>query len=163
MKTRYRFATSLPLLALSSSVVVNDDGSLDTTFGDGDKVTTAFGPWTDRVFALSLQPDGKIVAGGDSDSGESSGTAFALARYNRDGSLDTDFGTGGKVRTDLPAGLGGTLHGLGIQRDGTIVAVGTVHLESDWGSIFELARYDPTGCCSPGLSQRTRSRVLDRE
>jgi uncharacterized delta-60 repeat protein len=123
----------------------NDDGSLDTTFGAGGKVTTAFGPWRDRVFALVLQSDGKVVAGGDTESGEYRGSAFALARYNRDGSLDTGFGVGGKVRTDLPAGRGGYLRSLGIQRDGTIVAVGMVDRENDWYSIFELARYDTTG------------------
>jgi uncharacterized delta-60 repeat protein len=122
----------------------NDDGSLDTTFGAGGKVTTAFGLWRDRVFALSLQPDGKIVAGGDTELGEYSGSAFALARYNRDGALDTSFGMGGKVRTDLPAGRG-YLRALGRQRDGTIVAVGSGRLENDWGSVFELARYNATG------------------
>ncbi len=130
----------------------NDDGSLDITFGAGGKVTTAFGPWRDRVFALSLQPDGKIVAGGDTESGEYSGSAFALARYNRDGSLDTSFGMGGKVRTDLPAGRWGYLRSLGIQRDGTIVAVGMVGIENDWVSVFELARYNTTGLLL-GMSQ----------
>jgi uncharacterized delta-60 repeat protein len=47
--------------------------------------------------ALALQPDGKLVAAGLSDNAEDSG--FALARYNSDGSLDSNFGTGGKVTT----------------------------------------------------------------
>ena len=122
----------------------NDDGSLDITFGAGGKVTTAFGPWRDRVFALSLQPDGKIVAGGDTESAEDRGSAFGLARYNRDGSLDTSFGIGGKVRTDLPAGRLAYLRSLGIQRDGKIVAVGMGEIENDWFSVFELARYNTT-------------------
>ena len=115
-------------------------------------MTTAFGPWRDRVFALSLQPDGKIVAGGDTESGEYGGSAFGLARYNRDGSLDTSFGIGGKVRTDLPAGRLAYLRSLGIQRDGTIVAVGMAGLENDWVSVFELARYNTTGLLL-GMSQ----------
>ena len=123
----------------------NDDGSLDTTFGASGKVTTSFGPWHARAFALSLQPDGKIVAGGDTYSADSLGSAFGLARYHRDGSLDTSFGNGGRVRSDLPAGLGGNLRSLGIQRDGTIVAVGMVGRGNDWYAIFELARYDTTG------------------
>jgi uncharacterized delta-60 repeat protein len=129
----------------------NDDGSLDITFGAGGKVTTAFGPWRDRVFALSLQPDGKIVAGGDTESGEYGGSAFGLARYNRDGSLDTSFGIDGKVRTDLPGHLA-HLRSLGIQRDGTIVAVGMKQLENDWFSIFQLARYNRAGLLL-GMSQ----------
>jgi uncharacterized delta-60 repeat protein len=130
----------------------NDDGSLDITFGAGGTVTTAFGPWRDRVFALSLQPDGKIVAGGETESREDGGSAFGLARYNQDGSLDTSFGMGGKVRTDLPAGRLAYLRSLGIQRDGTIVAVGMVGLENDWFSVFELARYNPAGLLL-GMSQ----------
>jgi uncharacterized delta-60 repeat protein len=123
----------------------NDDGSLDITFGADGTVTTAFGPWRDRVFALSLQPDGKIVAGGDTESGEDSGSAFALARYNRDGSLDTSFGVGGKVRTDQPAGRLSYLRSVGVQRDGTIVAVGMVGFENDWSSVFQFVRYNTTG------------------
>jgi uncharacterized delta-60 repeat protein len=130
----------------------NDDGSLDSTFGAGGKVTTAFGPWRDRVFALSLQPDGKIVAGGDTESREDGGSAFGLARYHRDGSLDTSFGFGGKVRTDVPAGRLAYLRSLGIQRDGTIVAVGVEQMENDWFSVFEVARYNPAGLLL-GMSQ----------
>lgn len=105
-------------------------------------MTTAFGPWSDRVFALSLQSDGKIVAGGDTESEKDRGSAFGLARYNRDGSLDASFGIGGKVRTDLPAGRLASLRSLGIQRDGKIVAVGMGSIENDWFSCFELARYN---------------------
>ena len=58
------------------------DGTLDTSFNStGPKpgtVTTDFGS-LDEVFALVLQPDGKLVAVGDSNAG---GPAdFALARY----------------------------------------------------------------------------------
>jgi uncharacterized delta-60 repeat protein len=123
----------------------NDDGSLDSTFGAGGRVTTAFGPWLDRVFALALQRDGKIVAGGFTNSGDYSGSAFGLARYHRDGSLDTSFGIGGKVRSELPEGRAAALSSLGIQRDGTIVAVGTASSEDGWSSDIELARYDTTG------------------
>ncbi len=45
----------------------NADGSLDTSFGDGGKVTTGFDPadvTDDRVAEIVLQPDGKIVAAG---------------------------------------------------------------------------------------------------
>jgi uncharacterized delta-60 repeat protein len=123
----------------------NDNGSLDTTFGSGGKVTTAFGPWRASIWAVSLQPDGKIVAGGVTQSAEYKGSTFALARYNRDGSLDTSFGIGGKVRTDLPPGREAYLRSLGIQRDGKIVAVGEGGWTDDYGSVFYLARYNTTG------------------
>src|SRR5688572_13217113 len=124
----------------------NADGSLDTMFGVGGKVTTAFGPWRDSVWALSLQPDGKIVAGGDTDSVEYAASGFALARYNRDGLLDTSFGIGGKVKTEAPPGRDAyNLRSLEIQSDGKVVAVGTGGIQNWYFSAFELARYNTTG------------------
>src|SRR5439155_1249387 len=72
-------------------------GGLDSTFGTGGKVTTSIGSVDDKAIALVLQPDGKLVAAGYSKGG--SNIAFALARYNADGSLDASFGTAGKVTT----------------------------------------------------------------
>ena len=45
------------------------------------------------------QADGKIVMAGGTF------TDFVLARFNADGSLDTGFGAGGKVTTDMGSGL----------------------------------------------------------
>jgi uncharacterized delta-60 repeat protein len=42
------------------------NGGLDTTFGSGGKVTTAFGNNQASIYALALQSDGKIVAVGTS-------------------------------------------------------------------------------------------------
>jgi uncharacterized delta-60 repeat protein len=86
-------------------VRLNPNGSLDTTFGGGTgEVFTAFAaassnPPSAIVYALALQSDGKIVATG-TGSVTQNGTVtngLAVARYNPDGSLDTAFGSGGKV------------------------------------------------------------------
>src|SRR5262249_28123526 len=42
----------------------NADGSLDTGFGNGGKVVTSFGAETDRIHAIAIQADGKIVVAG---------------------------------------------------------------------------------------------------
>src|SRR5438309_5026712 len=78
----------------------NSDGTLDTTFGIDGRVTTDFFGYGDFAYALAIQPDGKIVAAGTADliSGYSD---FALARYNKDGSLDQTFGSKGKITTDF--------------------------------------------------------------
>ena len=73
------------------------DGSLDRTFGADGKVISDFG-WR-GAFALTLQPDGKLVAAGAQDIGNR--PAFALGRYLPNGSLDPAFGVGGKVATDF--------------------------------------------------------------
>jgi uncharacterized delta-60 repeat protein len=76
----------------------NSDGSLDPSFGTGGKVITTFGG-TDQASAVILQPDGKIVVAGQTDTGVS--IDFALARYMPNGSLDGAFGIGGRVTDEL--------------------------------------------------------------
>lgn len=50
----------------------------------------------DVVYAVAIQADGKIVAGGNSINNNGN-SDFALVRYNGNGSLDTTFGTAGIV------------------------------------------------------------------
>jgi uncharacterized delta-60 repeat protein len=75
------------------------DGKLDPTFGEGGRVRTRF-PERSVARDVAIEPDGKILVAG------STGGDFALARYNRDGTLDASFGTDGLVMTPLgPAWL----------------------------------------------------------
>jgi uncharacterized delta-60 repeat protein len=57
----------------------NTDGTLDTSFGTNGIVTTDIGGLADGAYALAIQSDGKIVAGGWSNNGSDSD--FALVRY----------------------------------------------------------------------------------
>src|SRR5688500_17990677 len=112
-------------LALALTVLVVPalaaDGDLDLTFGIGGRVTTDFSGSFDAARALAIQFDGKIVAAGLASSGSNQGRDFGLSRYNRDGSLDTTFGIGGKVTTDF-SGRDDSANALAIQSDGRIVA-----------------------------------------
>src|SRR6266542_4476130 len=66
----------------------NSDGKLDTSFGGDGKVTTRFAAGSyDFASAVAIQPDGKVVAAGDSSSPFLYFDKFALARYNSDGKL----------------------------------------------------------------------------
>jgi uncharacterized delta-60 repeat protein len=114
----------------------NTDGSPDADFGVGGEVTTAFTGDASAAYALALQPDGKIVVAGTNDW---TGTGnFALARYDTDGSLDTDFGVEGKIITSVSENFS-EAYGLVVQSDGKIVAVGIADLD------FALARYNADG------------------
>src|SRR4051795_5332525 len=62
------------------------EGALDLTFGTGGTVTTDFDASNDLGNAVAIQPDGKIIVVGITDSG-GSGRNFALARYLTDGTL----------------------------------------------------------------------------
>ena len=113
----------------------HSDGSLDTSFGKGGKVVTDFFGDDDGQGIL-VQPDGKIVVVGEVFAGATSAD-FGLARYNSDGSLDTSFGDGGKVITDL--GGFDLASKVALQRDGKIVVVGEA------GPDFGVARYHRDG------------------
>ena len=70
--------------------------------------------------------------------GGATGSDFALARYNPDGSLDTTFSGDGKRTTNF--GGDDAANGVALQADGKIVAVGR-GLGLDGTSDFALARY----------------------
>jgi uncharacterized delta-60 repeat protein len=125
----------------------NGDGSLDTTFGSGGLVTTDFSGRDDEASASLLQADGKIVAAGRTTStvGTVQGS-FALARYNTDGSLDTTFGTAGRVITSFAADDASVVETLILQPDGKIVAGGGRFIIEEG---LRLARYNSDGSLDP--------------
>jgi uncharacterized delta-60 repeat protein len=125
----------------------NADGTLDASFGVAGMVITDFANAADYVHALALQSDGKIVAAGSSDSNGVSKTDFALARYNTDGTLDTSFGTGGKVITDF-VGASDSAQAIAIQGDGKIIAVGWAF--NGTNNDFAMARYNTDGTLDTG-------------
>ena len=112
----------------------NADGSLDASFDGDGKVTTDFDSRDDLAYAVAIQADGKIVAVG---AAVVTNSRFALVRYNPDGSLDSSFGAGGKVTTDV--GVYASAYAVAIQADGKIVAAGSGNLR------FSIARYNPNG------------------
>ena len=57
----------------------NSDGSIDSTFGNGGKVTTNFFNFNDVVSGIALQPDGNIVVGVIVATGTAE--TIAVARY----------------------------------------------------------------------------------
>lgn len=116
----------------------NSDGSLDSSFGIGGIVTTPIDGNNDRGTAGVLQPDGKIVVFGDYDAGGHD--QVFLLRYNPDGSIDTSFGTNGKVVTQI--GNYDGARDILLQPDGKIVITGGTNNPSPK---MYLARYDSNG------------------
>ena len=60
----------------------NPDGSLDTSFGTGAKVTTLFSSGAESANAVAFQSDGKIVAAGSASPAGPNFSVFALGRYD---------------------------------------------------------------------------------
>jgi uncharacterized delta-60 repeat protein len=118
------------------------DGGRDLAFGGVGSVTTAFGHGgcTALANAVVVQPDGKIVVAGVAGCA----VKFALARYERDGSLDRSFGGNGRVTTAVGgSACTSSAQALAIQGDGTLIAAG-------WSACsgvqaFALARYGADG------------------
>ncbi len=71
----------------------NRDGSLDTSFNRTGSMTIQVDK-SDSPTAVALQPDGKIVVGGEATS-NSGGGEFLVARVSGNGTLDATFGSKG--------------------------------------------------------------------
>ncbi len=126
------------------------DGDLDTTFGTGGVVTinmsTANGANdNDRATAILQQSDGKVVVAGYAYNGTN--MDFALARVDEDGVLDSSFGSGGKVLTNISqaaatANRNDYIQAVIQQSDNQLVAVGYSYVSGSNLNDFAIARYD---------------------
>src|SRR5439155_9477969 len=86
---------------------LNTDGSLDSSF-----VTTSAGDES-ILYAMALQPDNRILVGGNFGSGHA-----MLLRVNADGGLDSTFSWG-------TAGGASDVFSLGVQSDGKVLVGGS--------------------------------------
>ena len=111
------------------------NGDLDNTFSGDGKLTTNLGAM-EGVNSIAIQSDGKIVAAGYS------GSDFFIARYNSNGSLDTDFGATGVVVTDTGSS-DESLESVVLQSDGKIVAAG--YIDNAGIYLMAVARYNTDG------------------
>ena len=115
------------------------------TFGTGGTLMTDLSRSTDLANAVAIQSDGKLVVVGQTyKNNDYSNEDFAVTRYNTDGTLDTTFGAGGRVRTDFP-GLAAVPSSVVIQRDGKIVVAGGAFPLFTFLGNFEVVRYNPNG------------------
>lgn len=115
------------------------NGTLDITFGVNGKMVSDFLDYRISLNAVLVQQDGKIIVGGlmSKDSSSLLSHSF-LARYTCNGTLDPDFGSGGKV---IIEGIG--FSSLALQSDGSIIAAGYSY--TDFKSDFVLLRYEENG------------------
>lgn len=101
---------------------LNSDGSLDTNFNPGLGAVGTLGTGIDGdsdpfVFAIGLQPDGKIVITGNFTN-YNGVNLNGICRLNSDGSLDTNFNVGGGFNTETWG------RSLLVQSNGQIIATG---------------------------------------
>jgi uncharacterized delta-60 repeat protein len=122
----------------NGSIVVaryNPDGSLDPTF-DGDGTVTVPGSFVE-IQGAALQPDGRIVIAGTSQTGGLQTRNFALVRLLPDGALDGSFDGDGIVVSDFAGVESG--YSVIVLGDGRLVLAGSR------GTDVAVARYLPDG------------------
>ena len=127
---------------------LNPDGTLDTNFVTS---VTSGGPFP-NVYALALQPDGRILVGGNFGlvNGESRN---GIARLNADGTLDTAFnpGTGTGYYRDV--------YSVAVQADGKILLGGNFR-KIDGHDRGDLARLHPDGRLDLEFTAGTSGRAV---
>ena len=144
----YYAALILAFLAASETVLAGSS-DLDRTFGGDGKVTTTMGVGAAEIQKIVIQPDGKVIAVGYAQNTGSSVRQFALSRYRPDGSLDTTFGSGGRVFTTI-AGGDAYANDVAIQPNGRIVVVGMIDSGSRYSSA--VVRYNANGSLDTSFS-----------
>lgn len=138
----------------------NTDGTVDTTFGtNGVAMLAPTWPspycWSSnpyyrvRMRALTLQPDGKIVAAGEHF--WCGGDRITVARLNTDGTFDTGFGTGGQT-LDLSGQQYGYSVAVWLEGDKIVVGGGGWTLQG--GGIVQRFNADGTLDASYGTNGR---------
>ncbi len=144
-------------LALGCSAASARDGDLITSFGTAGVerlqfnggIPTTIGTSAQGLFAIAVQPDGKIVINASAQS-TSTNVDFGVFRLNANGTRDTNFGTGAGGDVIIPFDLGGTNEDLGgsvaLDAIGNILVGGTVAGEpTQHGSDCGIARLTPAG------------------
>ena len=122
---------------------INENGTLDQTF-DGDGIVK-----TDMLIgsavanAITLQPDGKIIAAGQVFNEATFFWEIGVARYNSDGSLDETWDEDGVAFTPEP-NVNFTINAVAIQPDKKVV-VGGYSGTAPSNNLYSLARYDSKG------------------
>jgi uncharacterized delta-60 repeat protein len=130
------------------------NGSPDLTFAGGNILFTDFYSSEDVARAIVIQSDGRIVAGGEI---QRNSRDFGLVRYNTNGTLDSTFGTHGKVVTDIASESGDFCYELllrpvpfSLTGEEQIIAAGNRYLSSN-NSSGVMVCYQSDGLLNPSF------------
>ena len=88
---------SLPMCRINYDFALiryNTNGSLDDTYGNKGVVLTDIRKGNDLASAIIVLADGSMIAGGNSNSGNTND--YALIKYDKNGKIDPGFGAGNK-------------------------------------------------------------------
>jgi uncharacterized delta-60 repeat protein len=132
-------------------------GGLDTHFGSGGRVRVQFGVGTEpssEAFAGVVDRAGHLVATGNATNSQD-GLNLLIVRYLSNGALDSSFGFGGSVVTQVGLGPFPTSNGVGVttQPDGKLIVASSA--TDDFGfPAFALSRFTPSGALDDSFGAR---------
>jgi len=153
------FPLALALVGALAPSASAAPGQLDSSFGDGGRVTLNPGGFEGAYSDVAIQPDGKIVLAGFAfaNPGE---TDIAVTRLNANGSPDQSFGNGGTTLLNYsvaPPRTQDIANAVALQPDGKIVVAGA---SDDFEAVVRLTvtgtldtTFDPGGP-RPGFARR---------
>jgi uncharacterized delta-60 repeat protein len=136
--TAGRFSLNGSSLGDITMLRLTPTGAYDTSFAGTGRLYISSPATNEGLFAVAVQPDGRIVAAGES------GTDFLVMRLNSDGSPDTTFDTDGRVTTYM--GAPSQANGLVIRPNGKIMVAGLA------GANFAAASYNADGSLDTSFS-----------
>jgi len=134
------------------------NGRPDRTF-DGDGIQTAkFEPGLSdaSVSDIAVGPGNDVVVVGRATDFGGSYIDFAVARFEADGALDSDFSGDGRQTTAFSGESTDLALGVAIDSPGRIVAVGTSKFLACCGQRLVMARYTTDGELDPTFSEDGR-------
>ena len=129
---------------LFTAVCLLPNGTLDSSFANQGILTTDIGQYGDMCTSMALYPNGKFLLSGFSDEGYPTNNDYSIARYNKDGSLDSTFNSNGTKIIDL----GGTQelsYDCKIQSDGKILLTGQSRHNQNLFNDFTIVRLEADG------------------
>ena len=142
---------NLPTPAGGASGIVRftSSGQVDTSFAHNGRTGDSYDAQAGIYNAVAIQPDGKIVAVGQSDSIGGGNQDMLVSRFLPNGTLDPTFGNGGNVLIDF-FGSNDLANNVAIAPDGTIVVAGVAEntvgtVGNSTGAYIATARLTSSG------------------
>lgn len=133
----------VPPTAAAVVARLNQDGTVDTSFGGGDGYVTLQVLEAATALGVTIQRDGRIIVVGQAvEPPAEGGLELFIARFLPDGTLDPSFAEGVGYRT-LRVGDQAAGFDVELQRNGQIVVSGSGTADGIEGWLF--ARFDPDG------------------
>ncbi|MCX6247388.1 MAG: T9SS type A sorting domain-containing protein [Bacteroidetes bacterium] len=126
---------------------LNENGVLDSTFGDHGVVYQVIGSGENIAYAMTLQKDGKILVAGYTQNIDFKNVPVII-RFSETGILDATFGIGGIAEVPVTES-DNDFSAVSIQSDGKILAAGHISNGMSWYSLL-IARFDSTGSLDAG-------------